>query len=177
MTIPTVTRKRPDRTEYFEYYDRYVSLVPDGDIVAILRAQLAATGEFLRSVPKERIEHRYAPGKWTLKEVLGHVVDMEWVFTARALHFARAVGQPLPGVEQDDFIAVGNFAAQAWPALIDQYQHLRAANTLLFEAFDDAAWSRKGIASGREFTVRAIPHIIAGHERHHVGVIRERYLP
>jgi hypothetical protein len=176
MPIPAVIRKRPERTEYAEHYDGYVSLVPDGDIVAILREQLISTSAFLQSIPKDRIEHRYAPGKWTLKEVLGHVVDMEWVFTARTLHFARAVGQPLPGVEQDDFIAVGNFAAQPWPALIEQFRHLRTANTLLFEALDEAAWNRKGIASGREFTVRAIPHIIAGHERHHMGIIRERYL-
>jgi len=176
MTNPTTTRRRPDRSEYFEYYDRYVGLVPDGDIVAILRDQLVSTSAFLQLIPNDRIEYRYAPGKWTLKEVLGHVVDMEWVFTSRALHFARAVGEPLPGVEQDDFIAVGNFAVQSWSALIEQYRHLRHANALLFEAFDEATWSRSGVASGRTFTVRAIPHIIAGHERHHLGVIREKYL-
>lgn len=176
MPTHSVTRKRPDSSEYFEYYHRYVSQVPEGDIVAILRAQLATTSALLAAIPKDRIEYRYAPGKWTLKEVIGHVVDMEWVFTSRALCFARGLAEPMPGVEQDDFIAVANFASQSWPAVIDQYRNLRTANALLFEGFDDAAWNRTGVASGNAVSVRAIPYIIAGHELHHAGVIREKYL-
>jgi DinB superfamily len=176
MSKAEVTRRRPEKSEYVEYYHRYVQEVPDGDIVAILKEQLSMTSAFLKSIPVERIDFRYAPGKWTLREVVGHIIDMEWVFGTRALHFARTVSEPLPGVEQDDFVVVGNFSGQAWPGLIDQYRHLRSAHILLFEGFDDAAWNRSGVAADNRFTVRAFPYIIAGHERHHVGVLRERYL-
>jgi DinB superfamily len=101
---------------------------------------------------------------------------MEWVFTARALHFARGVPGALPGVEQDDVMKVVNYEARPWAALIEQYGHLRAANIKLFEGFDEAAWHRTGVASGHPVSVRALAYIIAGHERHHVAVIRERYL-
>jgi hypothetical protein len=104
------------------------------------------------------------------------VLDMEWVFAARAFHFARAVPGELPGVDQDDTMKVVDFTATAWPALLEQWRHVRSANIALFESFDAAAWERKGIASGNPVTVRALAYIIAGHERHHVGVIRERYL-
>ena len=168
--------KRPGSGDYNAYYDRYVTLVTEDDVLAVMRAQLQATPAFLESLPKERIEHRYAPGKWTLREVIGHVIDMEWVFTARALHFARAVPGALPGVEQDDVMAVANFAARPWSGMIEEYRHLRAANLELFSGFDDAAWARTGVASGNPIRVGAIPFIMAGHERHHLAVIRERYL-
>jgi DinB superfamily len=174
--MPGAVRRRPSPGEYYEYYHQYVREVPDGDIVDILRDQMATTSAFLAAIPAERVDYRYASGKWSLKEVVAHVVDMEWVFTARALHFARAVGEPLPGVDENDFVRVGNFGTQPWSALIEQYRSLRGANTLLFDGFDDAAWDRKGIASGRSFTARSIPYIIAGHEHHHLGVIRDRYL-
>lgn len=167
---------RPQSTEYAEYYGRYVDRVPDGDIVAILRAQLVETSAILDRVGPDRIGYRYAPGKWTLHEVVGHVVDMEWVFTSRALCFARGLAEPMPGVEQEDFVKVGDFDRQSWPALLEQWRALRAANTSLFGSFDDEAWNRTGIASGYLVSVRALAYIIAGHERHHMTVIRERYL-
>jgi hypothetical protein len=167
---------RPDKGDYAPYYEGYVGLVPEDDALAVMREQLRATPAFLEVLPKDRIDHRYAPGKWTLREVIGHVIDMEWVFTARAMHFARAVPGALPGVEQDDAMAVANFAARPWPSMIDEYRHLRAAALQLYAGFDDAAWERTGVASGNPFRVVAFPWIIAGHERHHLRVIRERYL-
>lgn len=167
---------RPLESEYAEYYGRYILLVPDGDIVAILRAQAKATMSVLDRVPAERTHFRYAPGKWTLREVVGHVVDMEWVFVARALSFARGLAEPMPGVEQDDFVPAGKFERQSWPALLDQWRALRTANTLLFENLDGEAWQRTGMASGYPVSVRALAYIIAGHEHHHIGMIRERYL-
>ncbi len=167
---------RPQETEFNHYYGGYIDLVPEGDIVAILRGQHAETLSQLERVSTERREYRYAPGKWSLHEVVGHVVDMEWVFTARALSFARGLAEPMPGVEQDDFVKVADFGRQSWPNLLAQWRTLRAANTLLFESFDEAAWKRMGIASGHPVSARALAYIIAGHERHHVGVIRERYL-
>jgi hypothetical protein len=171
-----MTRRRPGASEYAPYYERYVGLVPEEDAVAVMREQLRSTPLFLAGVPKEKVASRYAPGKWTVSEVIGHVIDLEWIFTARALHFARAVAGPLPGVEQDDMMKVANFAARPWAETIDAYRLLRAASTALFEGFDEAAWDRTGVASGLTFTTRAIPFIIAGHERHHLRVLRERYL-
>lgn len=167
---------RPLASEFNEYYAGYIAQVPEGDIVSILRAQFAETAAVLeRATPEQRV-YRYAPGKWSLHEVVGHVVDMEWVFTVRALSFARGLAAPMPGVEQDEFMAVANFAAQSWPDLLAQWRALRNANTLLFSSFDEEAWTRKGIASGNPVSVRALAYIVAGHEHHHMGVIRERYL-
>jgi hypothetical protein len=167
---------RPQSTEFAEYYGKYVERVPDGDIVAILRAQMAETSALLDRVSSDRVAYRYAPDKWTLHEVIGHVVDMEWVFTSRALCFARGLAEPMPGVEQNDFVEIAQFDRQSWPNLLAQWRGLREANTLLFESFDDADWTRTGIASGFTVSVRALAYIIAGHERHHMSIVRERYL-
>jgi len=172
----SVNTRRPEPGEYNAYYETYVGKIPEIDIVSVLSAQHESTLAFLEKIPSGQIEHRYAPGKWTLRQVFGHVLDMEWVFAARAFHFARAVPGDLPGVDQDDTMKVVDFETTPWPALIDQYRHVRAANIALFQSFDAAAWERKGIASGNPVTVRALAYIIAGHERHHIGVIRERYL-
>jgi hypothetical protein len=169
-------RRRPELSEFFEYYCGYVSLVPEGDIVSILRAQAGESIAYLERVPADKVAYRYAPGKWSLGEVVAHVADIEWVFLARALHFARKVEGALPGVEQDDMIAASNAGARPLSSLLAQWKHLREAGALFFESLDDEAWGRTGIASGRSFTVRTIPYIIAGHERHHLNVIREKYL-
>ena len=169
-----MNRRAPDPSEYTEYYGRYIQLVPSGDIVTILRDQLAATTQLLRSVPADRVEFSYAPGKWKLRQVLGHVTDMEWVFGARAIHFARAVEGALPGFEQDDAMRVAVFPA--WSDLIDQFAHARAGFISFAEALDEAAWNRTGVMSGNAASVRAVAYVLAGHERHHTGVIRERYL-
>lgn len=170
------TNLRPSKNEFAEYYGTYVGKVPDGDIVAILRAQMVDALTLLERVPAERTAFRYAPEKWSLQEVVGHVVDMEWVFTTRALCFARGLQAPMPGVEQDDFVAAAKLSRQTWPGLLAQWRALRSANTLMFESLDDEAWKRMGTASGYGVSVRALAYIIAGHERHHMGVIRERYL-
>lgn len=168
--------RRPLSSEYAPYYEGYISAVPGMDILAVLRQELDATLATLESVPTDKVDYRYAPGKWTLRQVVGHVVDMEWVFAVRALHFARGVPGPMPGVDQDDVMKVANFEERPWSSLLEQFRHLRLANILLFESFDEAAWNRVGIASGFPVTVLGLVYIIAGHQRHHLGVIRERYL-
>lgn len=168
--------RRPEKSEYVEYYDRYIQLVPDGEIVGILRAQAAQTLDLLRGVSPEVADYRYAPGKWSLKEVLGHVIDAEWIFTYRALAFARGDRTPLPSMDQDSYMEGANFSALTIPVLLEQYRHLRFAGSLLFESFDDAALARVGTASGYTFTTRALLYVIAGHELHHMNVVRERYL-
>jgi hypothetical protein len=168
--------RRPENTEYFEYYDRYIRLVPDGHIVGILKAQTAATRDLLAGVSAAAADFRYAPGKWSLKEVMGHVIDTEWIFTYRALNFARGQEAPLPGIDQDAFMANADFSGLALPDLLEQFHHLRSANTALFGSFDDSILDRRGIASGYPFTVRALLYVIAGHELHHMNVVKERYL-
>jgi hypothetical protein len=172
----STTFRRPLSNEYAPYYEAYIGGIPETDILSVLRAQRESTIALLESVPAAKVDYRYAPEKWTLRQVFGHVLDMEWVFTVRALHFARAVPGAMPGVEQDDVMKVSSFEATPWASLIDEYRHLRSANIILFNGLDDAAWGRTGVASGHPVTPRALAYIIAGHERHHLRVIRERYL-
>lgn len=169
-------RRRPAPAEYDEFYAGYVDLVPDGDIIEILRAQREELGELIGRVPDDRVDYRYAPGKWTTREVVGHVIDSEWVFVSRALWFARAVPTPLPGMDQDEFMAGANFADLPLSALAEEHLGLRSAAIVLFESFDEDIMSRTGAASGCEFTVRALAHIVAGHALHHMRVLEERYL-
>jgi hypothetical protein len=168
--------RRPSPTEYGSYYAGYVDRVPETDVIAVLRDERERVLSLLEPVAPGKVDYRYAPGKWTLRQVLGHVLDMEWIFTARALHFARAVDGPLPGYEQDDVMKLVSWDAIPWASLLDQFRHVRSANIKLFEGFDEAAWSRSGVASGVPVTVRALAFILAGHQRHHLEVIRERYL-
>ena len=168
-------RRRPELGEYFDYYDRYVSLVPDGDIIEILRAQCEAGLDLMKAISDEKGDCRYAPGKWTIKEVIGHVIDVEWIFTYRGLRFARADKTPLMGMEQDEFMEGANFSARSLPSLVDEYRHLRMAGITLFDSFSEEILNRSGAASGYEFTVRSIAYIMAGHERHHMKVIKEKY--
>jgi hypothetical protein len=170
------TRRRPNPDEHAPYYSVYIDRVPDGDVVTILREQMRATQDFLAGFEPARQEHRYAPGKWSVKEVVGHIIDTEWVFTQRALWFARGIDVVLPDMDQHDFVAGTDFDARPWESLLDELRHLRGANTRLFESFDEAVQERTGVAAENTFTVRSIPYIVAGHELHHVGVLKERYL-
>lgn len=171
-----IRRRRPAPAEYDDFYRGYVDLVPDRDIIDILRAQRDSLGELIARIPRDRADYRYAPGKWTTREVIGHVIDSEWVFVGRALWFARAASTPLPGMDQDEFMAGANFANLPLSALADEHLGLRSAAIVLFESFDEDIMSRAGIASGCEFTVRALAHIVAGHAQHHMRVLEERYL-
>jgi hypothetical protein len=167
---------RPDPSEYNPYSQTYIGKMPDGNIVETLRRQIGDSMSVLEALPADRVDFRYAPGKWTLRQVVAHLVDTEWVFTARALHFARKVDGKLPGVEQEDMIAATNMDLRPLDGLLTEWRHLREAGAMLFSTFDEDTMSRTGIASGNPFSVRSFPWIIAGHERHHLGVIRERYL-
>jgi hypothetical protein len=166
------TSRRPKASEYAEYFQRYVRLVPEGEIVSILKGQLA----WFESLPPDRWDHRYAPGKWSLKEVVGHVVDTEWVFSYRALRFARGDKTPLAGMEQDGFMAGANFDDRTRESLLAEWRHLRSAGVELFSGFSEEILDRTGQASGYDFSVRAMIYIIAGHALHHQGVIADRYL-
>jgi hypothetical protein len=167
---------RPERSEYAEYYGRYIDRVPDGPILDTLARQLEESLRLLAGLSEALALFRYAPGKWSVKEVVGHVIDVERVFACRALHFARGERQHLPGIEQDEYVAAAGFDARPLPDLVTEFETLRRSNLVFFAGLDEQACLRRGTASGYEFTVRAFPWIVAGHERHHLSVLRERYL-
>jgi DinB superfamily len=166
----------PEPTEFAEYYLTYIDKVGRGDIRAILEAQLPETTTFLQGISEEKSLHRYAPDKWSIREVLSHINDTERVFTFRALWFARGFDSPLPSFDQD--IAVGGAGADArpWARHVEEFRAIRLASIALFRNLPAEAWTNRGVASGNPFTVRAIAYIVAGHLTHHVGVLRQRYL-
>ena len=167
---------RPDSTEYAPYYETYIKLVPEGDILDTLTRQRDATLQLLAGISGERASHRYAPGKWSIKEVVGHLIDTERIFAYRALRFARNDGAALSGFEQDDYVRYANFGDRALGDLAAEFQHVRSANLLFFGGLDGKMMRRRGVANGVEFSVRSIAYILAGHERHHTTIIREWYL-
>jgi len=167
---------RPESDEYAPFYETYVSLVPEGGVVETLERQGAETLALLRSLPEGRGGHRYEPGKWSVKQVVGHVIDAERIFAYRALVIARGERQPLPGMDQDEYMAGADFDARTLAGLADEFEAVRRSNVLMLRAFTPEAWARRGTASDNEVTVRALAYILAGHEAHHVRVLRERYL-
>ncbi len=167
---------RPEPGEYAAYYEKYVSLVPDGDLVDTLERQGAETLALLRGLSEEQGAHRYEPGKWSVKQLVGHVSDGERLFSYRALAFARGDGQPLPGMEQDEWMAGADFDARTLADLTEEFGAVRRATLHLLRPLSPEAWARRGTASDNEVTVRALAYIIAGHEAHHVGILKERYL-
>jgi hypothetical protein len=168
---------RPDETEYVPYYSKYISLVADGDVLAALEAQIAETLALLRSIPESQAGFRYAPDKWSMKELVGHLIDSERIFAYRALRFARNDKTPLPGYEQDDYIRNASFDNCSLADLAAEFESVRRATLYLFKHLDREAWTRRGLANDSEASVRAIAYIIAGHELHHREILRTRYLP
>jgi hypothetical protein len=166
----------PEASEYAAYYGRYISLVPSGDIVAALEDQPRETLALLSDLSEEQAEYRYAPGKWSIKEMLQHVTDGERVFSYRALCFARNDQTPLPSFEQDGYVQSGNAADCRLSDLIDEFVCVRRATVWLFRQLSPEAWTRRGVASDNPVSVHAIAYIIAGHELHHRRVLQEKYL-
>jgi len=166
---------RPESGEYALYYDRYISLIAANDILGTLEKQSLETTALL-SVRKEvEGDLRYAPRKWSVKEVLGHVIDAERVFAYRALRIARSDQTPIEGFEQDDYVKYGPFGQCRLAALVEEFASVRKATLLLFRNLDEAAWLRRGVANKSEVSVRAIAYIIAGHELHHRRILQEKY--
>lgn len=172
--MPT-TLSRPAADEYLAYYDRYVTLVPDGNLVDVLLEQQLETIGMLRRVDDERGLHAYAPGKWTIKEVIGHLCDAERVFAYRALRFARGDAQPVAGFDENAYVPAGRFNERRIGGLIDEFQSIRAATVHVFRYLTEDDWARRGIANGHPISVRALGFVIAGHELHHAKLLRERY--
>jgi hypothetical protein len=175
ITPPAFTIARPQPGEYASYYDRYISLVPDEDILATLDLQRRQMMLLLCGRDEADGDFRYAPDKWSAKEVLGHVCDTERVFAYRALRISRADATPLEGFEQDDYVRNGPFANRPLSDLVEDFIAVRRATLSLLRNLDEAAWSRRGIANKNEVTVRALAYIIAGHELHHHSILEEKY--
>ena len=158
---------RPQHGEHADYYTRYVDLVPDGDIVEILGSQMGETLALLQAVSAERETFSYAPGKWTVREVIGHLIDVERMFVFRAMNMTRADGVELPGMDPDEWARNSNAGRRPLDDLAAEWASLRRAHVHLFATLSPDAGERRGVASGMEFTVRSFPWIIAGHELWH----------
>lgn len=167
---------RPGPGDLAPFYRRYTALVPDGDLLATLRAQGAETAALLRAHPGAAA-HAYAPGKWTAAEVVAHVVDTERIFGARALRLGRGDRTPLPGFDQDPYVAALDLAGRTLADLAGEFERLRASTLDLLASVPRPALDAAGTVSGGPMTARAAAWVVAGHERHHVRILRERYLP
>ena len=175
--ICIMTQNRPQTGDYALYYGKYIALVPGGDFLDILESQLRDTKTLLSPLTDSQGDFRYAPGKWSIKETLGHVNDAERIFSYRLLRIARGDKAPLPGFEQDDYVKAGNFAARKLSDLLEEFASIRQATIALVCSLDTAAWLRRGVASQNEVTALALAFIIAGHERHHWMILQDRYVP
>ena len=170
------TMTTPDRTEAADYYFTYIDQVGPGDICDILQAQAGETVAFLRGISDERSLHRYAPDKWSIRQAIGHMNDAERLFVSRAFWFARGFDTPLPSFDQKLAVLAAESDARSWASHVDEFQTIRAASVSFFQNLPDEAWTRRGVASGNPFTVRALAYVVAGHVAHHTKVLRERYL-
>ncbi len=177
MKSDTGVRARPEAGEYAPYYEKYISLITGDEILGMLEQQARETVALLSGRSEGDGEIRYAPGKWSVKEALGHVIDAERVFTYRALRIARNDKTPIEGFEQDDYVKFGSFGQCRLAALVDEFASVREATLALFRNLDEAAWVRRGVANKNEVSVRALAYIIAGHELHHRKLFQERYFP
>jgi len=167
---------RPDSTEYAPYFGKYISLVPDGEIVVTLGLQIESTLSLIRGLSEAQGDLRYAPGKWSVREVIGHLIDTERIFAYRALRFARNDATPLPGFDENSFVANAGFGSLALADLAEEFEHTRKSNVYMFKHLDGDSWQRRGVANDNKLSVRAIAYCIAGHESHHVDILRSRYL-
>ena len=173
--MPTALRGRPDSSEYASFYHGYVSAVPEGDIVALLRDGGRELVEAVRRIPEARGGYRYGDDKWTIREVLGHMIDAERIFCYRALRMARGDVTPLPGFEEKEYVRSAGSDQRTLADLARELEVVRESSVLLFESLPEDAWVRRGVASGKEVSVRALAYIVAGHPRHHLRILRERY--
>jgi uncharacterized damage-inducible protein DinB len=176
MSTPAIAISRPEPAEYNPYYEQYISLVKGDDLVATLQKQAQETRDLLSRVSAEKAEFRYAPGKWSVKEVLGHMNDAERIMSYRVLRIARGDQTPIEGFEQDDYIAGGNFGRRTIDDLLQEFMTIRNATIQLIRHLDAETSERRGTANNKPVSARAIVYVIAGHELHHRKILQEKYL-
>lgn len=166
---------RPEADEYAPFYAGYVARVEEANPVEALAGQIEQTCALLHRVAEADAGSRYAAGKWSIKEVVGHLADVERIMSYRALRVARGDATPLAGFEENEYVPAGGFDRRTLADLVGELRDVRRATLALFRSFDDAAWHRRGVANGKPVSVRALGYIIPGHERHHVEALRTRY--
>jgi hypothetical protein len=166
----------PERNEAADYYFKYIDRIPARDIVGALASQMDEQLALLRGISEERSLHRYAPGKWSIRQLWNHVSDCERVFVFRAFWFARGFDSPMPSFDQDPAAAAAHADDFAWARHIEEFRGVRRATLAFFRNLPEEAWAKKGIASGNSCTVRALAYITAGHAAHHASILQERYL-
>lgn len=167
---------RPAISDYDIYYDGYIRLVEGDNVVKFIENQRDKTDKFLRSISEEKSFHSYAEGKWTIKQVVGHITDTERIMAYRALCLARKEKQPLPGFEEKDYAETGKFNSRIYSELVDELKAVRNANIPMVRSFDEEMIAQYGIVNDKRVTVLALLFIIAGHQEHHLKIIKERYL-
>jgi uncharacterized damage-inducible protein DinB len=167
---------RPPADEYAPYYGKYIIKVGDGDVLATLTSQIGETFSLLRGIPESRGGFRYAEGKWSIRESIGHVADTERIFVYRAVRFSRNDATALPGFDENAFVANASFDQRSMTSLLDEFEAVRRATVAFFGGLSPDEMSRRGTASGHPFSVRALAWIIAGHELHHREILNTRYL-
>jgi uncharacterized damage-inducible protein DinB len=170
-----MTAMRPAPTDYAPAHAEYVALVPEEEIVSAMEQQSSETQKLLSSLDESKAAFRYADDKWSVKEVLGHVIDSERIFAYRILAIARGETASLPGYEENDYVRAAHFDSWRLTDLAEHYALTRRSNIVLLSNLPEEAWDRRGTANGNAVTARALAWIIVGHERHHVSVLRERY--
>jgi len=167
---------KPNEAEYAHYAIRYIGLIPDGLVLEHLQKNFEVTRAFLLALPEDKLLHRYAPDKWTVKEIVSHIADDERIYTYRALRFARNDTTELPGFDQEEYARYSGANQRTLDDLLDELATVRAATLSLYNAIDGDMLKRAGLASGNVMSVRAIVYHIAGHELRHMNIIRERYI-
>jgi DinB superfamily len=177
VTLHTPLATRPERSETADYYFTYIDQVGAGDICDILDAQAPETLALLRTIDQQGSRYRYAPDKWSIRDVIGHVNDAERLFVFRAFWFARGFDHPLPSFDQELAVTFAGANDRSWHSQVEEFAAIRAASSAFFRSLPAEAWTRRGIASDKPFTVRALAYITAGHVAHHVRILKERYLP
>ena len=174
LAMPNFRSLRPQASEYSSSLQSYIQRVPEGDVVELLERQIEETLAFLRPLSEREANSRRKPTEWNIKEIVGHLCDAERLMSCRALRFARVDAQPIPGWEQDDYVRESNFSGRTLQDLTQELEHLRRANLALFRSFSAEAFGRRGVANGKEVSVRAVLYVIAGHELHHLEQLRQR---
>lgn len=175
MAFLTWDENHPESTEYNDFYEGYISLVTEPNVIQMLIQQGQNVYTLIKRLTSEQADYRYAEGKWSVREVVGHLIDTERIMAYRALSIARGERQSLPGYDQDDYVEQANFSGRSLQSLSTEYDAQRNANISLFNSFTDEQIKRTGTANDATLSVRAIVHIIAGHERHHLNILKKKY--
>jgi uncharacterized damage-inducible protein DinB len=168
-------RARPQSSEYAPFYNSYIAAVPEGDVVALLRQSGRELLDAVAAIPEDRGGFRYAEGKWSIREVLGHLIDAERIFSYRVMRIARGDRTPLPSFDENEYVKTAGSDARTLASLMREFGAVRESSVQLFESLPDDTWGRFGVAGGKDISVRALAYITVGHAMHHLRILRERY--